>query len=294
MDNTRIRGQAFLRILNRIVKPNRRIGNDLFLFDQYSLNPLLKKAFVTDCTIAIEVTSGHGITVVNTVSYHFEAPCIIILLPKQMIQYIADENEGSTSKVMVMSEKFMKDFNAMSLHINDIYSTLMLNPVISLDRGSVYEMDIFTKMLTTIVRKRRNPSRFNSAKLLCTSLFYNTICDAVKVENRGSNRTTQISQDFMELVKKHFRQEHRLDFYASKLCITDRYLYMAVKTVTGRTANYWLNYYLITEAMILLRTTDLDIQEISDLLNFPAQSNFGKFFKRQTGQSPNSYRKSQE
>ena len=64
--------------------------------------------------------------------------------------------------------------------------------------------------------------------------------------------------------------------------------------VTGRTANYWLNYYLITEAMILLRTTDLDIQEISDLLNFPAQSNFGKFFKRQTGQSPNNYRKSQE
>ena len=88
----------------------------------------------------------------------------------------------------------------------------------------------------------------------------------MKVENRGSNRTTQISQDFMELVKKHFRQEHRLEFYASKLCITDRYLYMAVKTVTGRTANYWLNYYLITEAMILLRTTDLDIQEISDML----------------------------
>ena len=82
--------------------------------------------------------------------------------------------------------------------------------------------------------------------------------------------------------------------YASKLCITDRYLYMAVKTVTGRTANYWLNYYLITEAMILLRTTDLDIQEISDLLNFPAQSNFGNVFKRQTGHSPNSYRKSQE
>lgn len=291
MNNTRQRGKAFQRILNRIVKPNRRIDSDLYLFDEYTLNPLLKKPFTTDYTIVIEVTKGCGTTIVNTVPYKFEAPCLIFLLSGQMIQFITSEENPAQTRVMVMSERFMREFNSMSVRMNDIYSTLMLNPVVALDRYAAKDMGTYVSLLTSITRKTANPNRFISAKFLSTTIFYSTILDAVKINDLSSNRTAQICQRFMELVKENFRTEHSLDYYASKLCITDRYLYMTVKAVTGKTANYWLNYYLLSEAKILLRTTDLSIQEISDRLNFPAQSNFGKYFKRQTGESPINYRK---
>jgi AraC-like DNA-binding protein len=46
------------------------------------------------------------------------------------------------------------------------------------------------------------------------------------------------------------------------------------------------------EAKALLKSTDKTIQQISDELNFPSQSFFGKYFKRRAGISPKNYRKS--
>ena len=47
---------------------------------------------------------------------------------------------------------------------------------------------------------------------------------------------------------------------------------------------------MILEAKVLLRSTGLNIQEISAMLNFANQSFFGKYFRHLTGMSPRDYR----
>ena len=47
----------------------------------------------------------------------------------------------------------------------------------------------------------------------------------------------------------------------------------------------------IRKSISLLKNTQKSIQEISDFFNFPNASYFGTFFKKQTGQSPQQYRK---
>ncbi|MCC8144545.1 MAG: AraC family transcriptional regulator [Tannerellaceae bacterium] len=42
------------------------------------------------------------------------------------------------------------------------------------------------------------------------------------------------------------------------------------------------------EAKALLKSTNFTIQQISDQLNFPTQSYFGRYFKKNTGMSPKS------
>ena len=94
----------------------------------------------------------------------------------------------------------------------------------------------------------------------------------------------------MTILKENFKEQHSLDFYADKLCITPKYLTTISKSTTNVTAKEWINKYLILEAKALLKSTTLTIQEISDTLHFPSQDVFGKYFKRYCGISPKEYR----
>ena len=81
-----------------------------------------------------------------------------------------------------------------------------------------------------------------------------------------------------------------IERYADKLCLTPNYLSGVVKEYTGKTATEWVNDFVIVEAKIMLKDTKLSVQEISDRLNFPDQSTFGKYFKKIVGISPKAYR----
>lgn len=78
--------------------------------------------------------------------------------------------------------------------------------------------------------------------------------------------------------------------YSGGLCITPKYLSRIIKDITGYTALDYIENYVVTEAKAMLNSTMMTVQQISDSLNFPSQSVFGKYFKRVTGMSPKEYR----
>ena len=47
---------------------------------------------------------------------------------------------------------------------------------------------------------------------------------------------------------------------------------------------------MILEAKTLLKYSTMSVQEIAYYLNFPNQSFFGSYFKRNTGMSPSQYK----
>jgi AraC-like DNA-binding protein len=100
-----------------------------------------------------------------------------------------------------------------------------------------------------------------------------------------------LSKRFLELVKENFRTERQLKFYADHLFITPRYLSRIVKDCTGSSAADWIERYVVLEARALLKSTNMTIQQVSDELNFPSQTFFGKYFKRRVGMSPKQYRR---
>ena len=125
------------------------------------------------------------------------------------------------------------------------------------------------------------------------SLFYE-IMDyeyiRTSIELRRKSRKQEVMAKFVLAVSENFRTERQVSFYAEKICITPKHLSAVVKDLTGKTASDWIERYVILEAKMLLKSTDLTIQEISNRLNFTNQSFFGKYFKHQTGYSPSEYR----
>lgn len=110
------------------------------------------------------------------------------------------------------------------------------------------------------------------------------------VQEPHTNHEEEYFRQFVKLLDIHFREEHRVRFYADNLHITPKYLSTVIAHLTGRTPSKWIDEYLIEEARMLLRNTDLSIQQIAYALHFPNQSFFGKFFKQRTGLSPTLYR----
>ena len=104
------------------------------------------------------------------------------------------------------------------------------------------------------------------------------------------SRDQQLFTEFVQLVNQQAHTWHTIEPYASRLCITPRYLSSVVKQVSGKTAKQWIDEALVTRIKIDLKHTDKPIARIADEMNFPNPSFFVKFFKRMTGTLPSHFR----
>lgn len=96
---------------------------------------------------------------------------------------------------------------------------------------------------------------------------------------------------FIDLTAKYLPKERNINFYASKLCITPKYLSYVVKQASGHTPAAFIKEKVIKEIKYQLCHSQSTIKEITYALNFPNPSFLGKYFKAETGISPAAYRK---
>jgi AraC-like DNA-binding protein len=106
------------------------------------------------------------------------------------------------------------------------------------------------------------------------------------------SRKEELFTDFQTLLREHCKKQHDVKFYANKLCITTQYLSSILKEQSGRSASQWIQDALMIEAKGMLKAPRINVQQVANELNFPDQSTFGKFFKKHTGISPLTFRKS--
>ncbi len=109
-------------------------------------------------------------------------------------------------------------------------------------------------------------------------------------EKEYTSRSEEYFSRFMKLLSIHYKQERKVDFYASRLCVTSKYLSFMVKKVSGKTPSRWVDEVVMEEIDYLLKNSTISIKEIAYQMNFANISFFGKFVKRYTGVSPHRYR----
>ncbi len=96
--------------------------------------------------------------------------------------------------------------------------------------------------------------------------------------------------NFMNLLMSHFKEERNLHFYGRELSVTAKHLSECLKEVTGYSGKELIQQTLLTEAKILLSSTQSRISQVAKDLHFSDQYAFSKFFKRLTGLSPTEFR----
>ena len=108
-------------------------------------------------------------------------------------------------------------------------------------------------------------------------------------KNVALSRNEQLFQGFIREVQKNYMVNREVSFYASKLCITPKYLGVVVAQVSGRRPLEWIRDYVILDAKAMLLSREYSIQQISQILNFPNPSFFSKYFREAVGYSPSKF-----
>ena len=99
-----------------------------------------------------------------------------------------------------------------------------------------------------------------------------------------------VVKKFFQLVEENYAQNLTVAEYAERMAITPNHLTQTVNQLTGKTSSQIIKSKQILEIKRLLVHTNLSVTEIAMRLNFPDQSYFTKFFKREAGVSPLQYR----
>jgi AraC family transcriptional regulator, transcriptional activator of pobA len=109
------------------------------------------------------------------------------------------------------------------------------------------------------------------------------------VTERKSTAFT-ITQNFKEALSRHIYEKQMVSQYADMLAVSPNHLNKCVKSTTGQSAQDLLNEMIILEAKVLLKQTDLHINEIAYRLSQQNHSDFTRFFKAKTGFTPKEYK----
>lgn len=105
------------------------------------------------------------------------------------------------------------------------------------------------------------------------------------------SHASQMFAEFMDLLADNYTEHHDVQFYASALNMTPKYLSKIIHDATGKGAFAWISEYIINRSIILLENRpDLTIQRIGELVGFKEQPSFTRFFKRYAKVSPRDFR----
>jgi AraC-like DNA-binding protein len=114
------------------------------------------------------------------------------------------------------------------------------------------------------------------------------------------NRDSQIVRLFKKLLEQEFKKiaagnsgpgKILVQDFANELHLHPNYLNAVIKSKTGKTANDWISKRTLSMAKTLLKNSPLSAKEIAYRLGYSEPTHFSRFFKNQTGISPQDFRK---
>lgn len=240
-------------------------------------------------------TEGETSVSFNLHEFKLKKDSIFIFTPKNVLQ--VNSQQYFKADVIAISPDFMRRINIDIKNMMPLVLKFVENPALTLTPEESRSM---RGMIAQIERETRGPETHFSfdivSGLIAATIYkvgdimYHYLAEHPEEQNNSHNRAEEYFKQFTHLLGEHFREERSVGFYARQLCITPKYLTTLIKRISGQSVSEWIDNYVILEAKTLLKYSTMSIQEIAYYLNFPNQSFFGSYFKRNTGMSPSQYK----
>ncbi len=180
-------------------------------------------------------------------------------------------------------------------------SLLKLHPLVHLTDDDLKLCDTYFQLLCNRIKSPAS----TLTSYIVRSLLGTMMLELLSIMRRNAEQTVEqvrqerynsslhkkrVIDNFMRLVEESDGRIRRVDEFATQLNITPKYLSTILKEVMNRRPSTYIQLYTLKAIERRLRFTDMTMQEISNDLNFPNPSFFGKYCKEHLGMTPLEYR----
>lgn len=240
-------------------------------------------------------TEGETSLTSNLQEFRLKKDSLFIFSPKHILQ--VQSNNRFKAHLIVIAPDFLKRINIDTKRMMPLFLQFGSLPCMELTQAESQSLRSFISMVEQELKG--SETDFSSeiiGGLIATTIYKvgdiltHYLTEHPEVDSPIHNRAEEYFRQFTELLGEHYKHERSVGFYARQLCITPKYLTTLIKRISGKSVSEWIDNYVILEAKTLLKYSNMSVQEIAYYLNFPNQSFFGSYFKRNAGMSPSQYK----
>jgi AraC family transcriptional regulator, transcriptional activator of pobA len=238
----------------------------------------------------IYIKEGEGAHVIDFEPYPVVPESLYLFSPDQIhFWQLTKPLEGSSIK---FSENFLLFSPSEHTLIDylDFFHDAGYPPNLILNKSQGEEINYLFKQ---IEKEYQSEAYIRDLKILSYLIILLVDIQRIFMANKNKKSVMKSSAFinlFKKMVSKEFLTQRSVAFYASKLGVSEAHLFDLVKQNTGSTPGQIIRKEIALEAKRQLAHTEHSIAEIGYKLQFDDPSYFGRFFKRETGLSPNDFR----
>ena len=240
-------------------------------------------------------TEGETSLTSNLQEFRLKMDSLFIFSPKHILQ--VQSNNRFKAHLIVIAPDFLKRINIDTKRMMPLFLQLGSLPCMELTHAESQSLRSFISMVEQELKGSETDFSSEIIGGLIAATIYKVgdilthyLTEHPEVDSPIHNRAEEYFRQFTELLGEHYKHERSVGFYARQLCITPKYLTTLIKRISGKSVSEWIDNYVILEAKTLLKYSNMSVQEIAYYLNFPNQSFFGSYFKRNAGMSPSQYK----
>ena len=240
-------------------------------------------------------TEGETSLTSNLQEFRLKKDSLFIFSPKHILQ--VQSNNRFKAHLIVIAPDFLKRINIDTKRMMPLFLQFGSLPCMELTHAESQSLRSFISMVEQELKGSETDFSSEIIGGLIAATIYKVgdilthyLTEHPEVDSPIHNRAEEYFRQFTELLGAHYKHERSVGFYARQLCITPKYLTTLIKRISGKSVSEWIDNYVILEAKTLLKYSNMSVQEIAYYLNFPNQSFFGSYFKRNAGMSPSQYK----
>jgi AraC family transcriptional activator of pobA len=237
----------------------------------------------------IFVRNGRGVMNLEGRSVPFEGPCAL-LLPTECVHGL-DYEVDVDRWVVTIEVTYLMQVNAKLPEFIQLWALPRILQLSSDAEAAAEFYNLIRKLELEVTARTVGHVVGTEALLteLLLALVRATHSDAIDGDG-ATHSATRLAERFRELVDQHYRENLRLQNYASMMAVSPTQLRAACAAATGLSPTKMIHARLITEAKRNLIFGDMSIEQIAYALGFTDTAYFTRFFRKEVGQSPSQFR----
>ena len=234
-------------------------------------------------------TEGEGKHFIDFNWYPIQKNTLIYLTKDQVNAFDFSTNFKGYC-ILFTEDYFAKSFSHLP---NDfvfrLFNPQLFSPILQIPRQS--DFNSYFDLLLSEFKKR---SIFNQKSIL-ESLFVILVSKAEYYKQHQTfhiktSSKIQLFQNFTRLLENNFNKTRSANFYATELGVTYKHLNTTSKALVNKTAKTVIDDYVILQAKRSLTNSSIKSTQLAYKLGFEDATNFTKFFKKNTGLTPKSFK----